>query len=348
MIERNDFLFELLTEELPPLALKKLSDALQSGIISGLEKKVLGYFDIHSYATPRRLAFIIKGLMIRQADQVLERKGPAVNAAFDENGQPTKAALGFAASCGVEMSQVQILKTDKGEWLYCKVEKPGELTENLLPGIIEESLKRLPIPKLMTWNDGAHHFARPVHGVLALFGKAILDFNLFGIQSSNTTVGHRFHHPDVIRIESPTEYTEKLRQAFVEVNFEKRKANIAEQLQTIADQENATAVVTDALLDEVTALVEWPVAVLGSFNERYLNVPKEVLILVMQVHQRYFALKNKEGGLLAKFVTMSNIASRDLDKVALGNQRVLHARFADAEFFYEADRIRTLEAVFLI
>jgi glycyl-tRNA synthetase beta chain len=340
----NDFLIELLTEELPPLALKKLSDAFASNIAAGLKKAALTFNSLHAYATPRRLAVLVAGLTNRQRDSEIERRGPAVSLAFDADGQPTKAALGFAGSCGIDIKDASTLKTDKGEWLFCKIKQVGDETVNLLPEIIAKALTQLPIPKLMRWGRGECTFARPVHNVLALYGEQIVPMSLFGLTANNHTVGHRFHHPEKIVIAQPNEYAEQLRKAFVIVDFKKRRDNIKSQLDEMAQTQDASVFSSPALLDEVAAIVEWPVAVLGHFDDQFLSVPEEVLMLSMQTHQKYFPLKDNNHRLLARFITISNIVSKDPDRIADGNRRVLSARFSDAVFFFERDQQKTLES----
>jgi glycyl-tRNA synthetase beta chain len=338
MTEAQDFLFELLTEELPPKALRALSRGLADGVKAGLETAGLSFAAVLPYASPRRLAVIVTDLQARQADQAVERKGPAIAAANDADGNPTKAALGFAKSCGVDIQALTTLKTDKGEWLYYQANQAGAESCALLPEIIDASLKRLPIPKLMHWGEHKMPFARPVHNVLMLLGKTVIDAEFFGHRACDQTYGHRFHHPDAITIKAPKDYVAALKKAHVLVDFDERREAVKDAVIALATKQNATAVMPDALLNEVTSIVEWPAALLGSFDTTFLSVPKEVLILSMQTNQKYFALIDEHQTLLPNFITISNIESRNPKDVIKGNERVICARFADADFFFNTDK----------
>lgn len=340
----QDFLFELLTEELPPKALLKLRDAFLALVTEGLEKATLSFDHIEAFATPRRLAILVHKLAEKQADSLVDRKGPALNAAYDNDGKPTQAALGFAKSCGISIEEVQTTQTDKGEWLFYQVAQKGQNSTALLADIIDQALRKLPVPKLMRWGEGEFQFARPVKNVLALYGNTVVPMNILGHKSNQQTVGHRFHHPESLTINSPDEYVDKLRDAFVLVRFEERLEHIATHMTAIAEKEKATIVSNNELLEEVTALVEWPNVLLGNFDEKYLAVPDEVLILSMATHQRYFAMRNKEGALLSQFILISNIQTDEPDNIIRGNQKVLHARFSDALFFFQQDKKRRLES----
>ena len=344
MAEVRDLLIEIGTEELPPKALKSLSEAFGAGLMDGLTQAELTPGKITLYAAPRRLAALIEGVAEKQADQVIERRGPALQAAFDEEGVPTKAAEGFAKSCGVAVSDLEKLETDKGAWLSYKLDQPGKPTAELVPGIVEKALAGLPIPKRMRWGAGEAEFVRPVHWVVLLFGDEVIDATILDVQAGRETRGHRFHHPDTLSIAEPKAYAPMLEtEGHVMPDFAARREAIFGQVEEAAHKLGGTAVIGDDLLDEVTALVEWPNAISGSFEKKFLEVPQEALISTMQDNQKYFAVVDKTGALMPHFITISNIESRDPAKVSEGNERVIRPRFADAAFFWEQDRKKRLE-----
>ncbi|NDB25330.1 MAG: glycine--tRNA ligase subunit beta, partial [Gammaproteobacteria bacterium] len=341
----RDFLFELGTEELPPLALPELERALAAGIRSGLAASDLRHGEIISYAAPRRLAVLVRALAEMQPEQVLKRRGPPVNAAFDKTGQPTRAATAFAESCGVTIDALGRVTEGKGEFLWFEGSKPGATTVSLLPGIVQAALDALPIPKRMRWGASDAEFVRPVHWVLMRFGAEALSVRLLDTVAGSTTRGHRFHAPGDIAIAAPADYADVLRaKGHVIANFAERRARIHEQVLACAQAEGGRAVLDDELLDEVTALVEWPVAVEGRFDERFLALPREVLISTLQEHQRYFAVENAAGVLTNRFITISNIDSREPSRVREGNERVVRPRLSDAAFFQQQDRRQPLAA----
>ncbi len=345
MSDTKDFLFELGTEELPPKSLNRLSQALGSEIESALEKAALSHGKITLYAAPRRLAVWIQDLETQQADQETLRRGPAEKAAFDADGNPTKALQGFANSCGVAVEALERIDTPKGVWMGVTLKQKGVSTKALLPEILQTALDRLPIPKRMRWGASDAEFLRPVHWVVALLGDEVVPATLYNIESSNQSRGHRFHHPDFITITSPATYASQLeQQGMVVADSERRKADIEKQVIEVAQQLGGKAVIDSALLDEVTALVEWPVAISGSFEPRFLEVPQEALIASMQGHQKYFPVVDGEEQLMAHFITISNIESRDPSKVQHGNERVIRPRLADAAFFWEQDLKQPLES----
>ena len=345
MSETCELLFELGTEELPPKSLLTLSRAFEQNLIYRLEKTGLGHGDVNSFATPRRLAVQIENLVMCQPDTVVEKRGPALKAAFGNDGVATKAAAGFAASCGVMVDQLGTLKTEKGEWLSFKQEVTGATAADLLPEIIQESLSALPIAKRMRWGDGNAEFARPVHWAVLLLGNQIVSMEIMGVKSSNITYGHRFHRPDAIEIESPSDYASTLYSlGKVVADFEERRAKIKQQATEIAESVGGIAHIEDALLEEVTALVEWPVPVIGKFDQRFLTLPSEVLIVTMQTNQKYFPVKDSHGNLLPFFITISNIESKNPAAVVRGNERVILPRLSDAEFFWAQDRKNSLES----
>ena len=344
MSDTRNLLIEIGTEELPPKALKRLSNAFTQGIESGLMKAELAHGRIASYASPRRLAVLIEDLVTTQADKEVERRGPAVKAAFDEDGNPTRAAIGFAKSCGTEVDQLETVETDKGAWLSFSSRQQGRATSSLIPEIVSESLDQLPIPKRMRWGSLKAEFVRPVHWLVLLFGDEVIDTEILSVKSGRETRGHRFHHPETIYLGEPEAYSPILEsEGRVIADFSDRREAVRAQVMEIASTVGGTAVIDDDLLDEVTALVEWPVAILGNFEERFLDVPAECLISAMKGHQKYFHLVDGEGKLMPNFITLSNIESSDPDVVREGNERVIRPRLSDAEFFWNQDRKKRLE-----
>ncbi len=352
MSNTADLLFELGCEELPPMTLNSLRDHLLKGVTAGLDEAKLSYGKCHSYATPRRLTLHIEALQTAQADVVVEKRGPAVAAAFDKEGKPSKAALGFARGCGAEFDQLGTLKTDKGEWLsYNKLEQ-GQATSSLISGIIETSLSRLPIAKRMRWGSSNAAFVRPVHSAVLMLGETVINSTFLEVSSSNQSFGHRFHAPANITINSPSSYCQQLKEAYVIADVEQRKAMIKGQAIAAATAVGGVAHIEPSLLDEITALVEFPVAVTGNFDAHFLSLPKEVLITTMQINQKYFPVLDDKGALLPHFITISNIQSSNPASVSRGNERVISPRLADAEFFWQqdlkislADRVSSLDNV---
>lgn len=338
----QDLLVEVGTEELPPKALKKLSDAFTDGIIAGLKDAGVAAEAVLPYAAPRRMAVWLKGVPVQQADQIIERKGPAVAAAFDKEGNPSKAAEGFARSCSVEFSALQQVETDKGAWLVFRQQQEGQQTATLFPAIVEKSLAALPIPKRMRWGSGTAEFVRPVHWIVMLAGNQVIDAEILGIKTGNQSRGHRFHAPAAITINTPDDYAVKLGEACVIARFEARRDLIRTKVEALAAELGGKAIMPEDLLDEVTALVEWPVPVAGRFEERFLDVPQEALISTMQDNQKYFALVDANGKLMPNFITVANIDSRDVSQISSGNERVIRPRFSDAEFFWNQDKKQTL------
>jgi len=342
-VDKKDFLVELGTEELPPTALRGLELAFAAGVQSGLEKAGLTHSGLVSYATPRRLAIWVKKLVSRQPDQDIKRRGPPVSASFDASGQPTRAASAFAESCGVAVDALQKLDEGKGTFLFFIGTKAGAAATELLPSIVQASLDALPIPRRMHWGSGTAEFVRPVHWLVMMYGKDVLPARLLGIESGNQSQGHRFHAPRPIKVSSPSSYETTLRsRGYVLADFATRRELIRNKVVEVATSLGGTALIGDDLLDEVTALVEWPVPIAGRFEERFLQLPREVLISTLQDHQRYFAVEDSHGRLLPSFITVSNIESRDPSKVREGNERVVRPRLADAAFFWEQDRKQTL------
>jgi len=341
----EDLLIELGTEELPPKALQKLSTAFTQGVVDGLKKAGFEINDVESFAAPRRLAMLIKGIAAVQPDREVERKGPNVKAAYDADGNPTKAVMGFARSCGVEVADLQQQETDKGIWLVFQATEKGKILSDLLEGIINQSLAKLPIPKRMRWGNKTEEFVRPVHWVVLMHGASVISATVMGLKTSNVTFGHRFHAKGEITINTANEYKATLlNKGFVIADFEDRKQNIKQQVIAIVEKLGGEAILDEDLLDEVTALNEWPIAVAGEFEEIYLEVPAEVLIKTMQDNQKYFAVKDASGKLKNYFITISNIDSKSPEKVKQGNERVVRPRLADAMFFWQQDQKQPLES----
>lgn len=339
----DSLLIELGTEELPPKALKKLSAAFSSGIEQGLKKAGFDIGELESFAAPRRLALLIKDVASSQPERNVERKGPSLKAAYDAEGKPTKAVLGFAKSCGVDVAALQQEETDKGVWLVFKAKEKGQALADLIEDIINQSLSRLPVPKRMRWGDSDVEFVRPVHWLVLMHGEQVIDAQILGLRSSAITFGHRFHSPGEITLNKADDYQALLRsKGFVIASFEERKQSIKQQVIDTVKQLGGEAVLDDDLLEEVTALNEWPVAVAGEFEEMYLQVPSEALIKTMQDNQKYFPVKDASGNLKNYFVTISNIDSKSPEKVKAGNERVVRPRLSDAKFFWEQDQKQPL------
>jgi len=340
----SDCLIEVGTEELPPRALQPLArdfSALLERILAGHD---LAPASIEVFATPRRLAMLLRGTPTQQPRQEIEKRGPAFDAAFDGDGKPTRAALGFAASCGVEVDSLERRETDRGSWLYYKSSAAGKRLTDVLPEALQQALGELPIPKRMRWGERSDEFVRPVRWLVLMIGDEVVDAEIFGVASGRHTRGHRFHAPRAIEIPSATEYSQLLAsQGWVIASFDARRARIRELIEQEAARLGGEARIEDALLDEVTALVEYPVAVCGRFDAEFLALPPEVLVTTMQDNQKYFALFDRDGALMPHFIAIANIESRQPELVASGNERVIRPRFADAEFFYNQDRRRGLD-----
>jgi glycyl-tRNA synthetase beta chain len=343
--ELRDFLVEIGTEELPPGSLRELETAFGAGVRTGLEGAALAYGEVQTFASPRRLAVLVREVAARQPDRELRRRGPPVAVAFDPAGQPTRAASAFAESCGVSVESLQRVTEGKGEFLLHTGVQAGEPATALLPGIVQRALDALPIARRMRWGSGEAQFVRPVHWLLMLFGKDTVEASLLDARSDNTTRGHRFHARAPLRVATPAGYAKLLAsRGHVIADFAERRERIREDVTSHASVLGGRAVYDDALLDEVTALVEWPVVLAGRFEERFLTLPREVLVSTLQAHQRYFPVENAAGTLLPWFVTVSNIESSDPAQVRAGNERVVRPRLADAAFFWEQDRKAPLAA----
>lgn len=339
-----DFLVEIGTEELPPKSLRDLVLAFASGFTRELEAHRLGFSGVSPYASPRRLALIVRDLAGAQEDRHIERKGPPVNVAFDNDGEPTPAAHAFAKKCGADVSDLGRSKTDKGEWLSYTATEKGLATADLLPAMIETALAGLPVPRPMRWGSSDTEFVRPVHWLVMLHGKTPVEGRVLGIEAGVHTRGHRFLAPAPLRIPDAAGYPGLLEnEAFVIADFAERRARIEQSVAKSAAECGGQAVGGDALYDEVTALVEWPVAITGRFDDAFLALPAEVIVATLSNHQRYFPVKADDGMLLPFFITIANLVSKDPDRVREGNERVIRPRLADAAFFWDSDRSVTLE-----
>jgi len=335
-----DFLVELGTEELPPKALKTLGESFLAGVEKGLKAAGLSYRGARYYAAPRRLAVLIEQLATEQPDRTVNLDGPPVQAAFDAEGNPTQAALGFAKKCGVELSAID----QSGPKLKFSQHIPGQRAYTLLPGIVENSLNELPIPKRMRWGARKTEFVRPSQWLVMLFGDQIVDCEILAQKANRFSRGHRFHANHEVRISAPAMYAQELRAAYVIADAAERREQIAKRVDQLAAEQQGTAIVPPALLDEVSALVEWPVPLVCSFEERFLEVPQEALITTMQDNQKYFCLLDADGKLLPRFITVANVESKDPAQIISGNEKVVRPRLTDAEFFFKQDKKQPLEA----
>jgi glycyl-tRNA synthetase beta chain len=338
---KNDLLLELGCEDLPARYVQPLATALLQGVTDGLGKRGITTGPVRSFATPRRLAVLIAGVPAQQPAQTLERSGPALATAL-KDGKPTAAALGFAKSCGVEFSEL----AEKDGKLHFSKSSPGRATHELLAEIFEETLKQMDqlVPKRMRWGSGEETFVRPVQWIVALLGSKVVPISRFGLKSGNKTYGHRFHAPKAIILKSPAEYEKKLKAAKVWADFASRRAAIWKGIEAAARKLKGVPHANEALLDEVTALVEWPVVIHGRMEERFMALPPEVIIATIEHNQRYFPVFGPDQKLLPAFIAVSNIESRDATQVIVGNERVVRPRLSDALFFWDQDRKKPLSA----
>jgi glycyl-tRNA synthetase beta chain len=335
----DDFLVEIGTEELPPKALRSLMTAFGQGLDAAVDEARLEHAAVHAYASPRRLTVLIEKLSRGQGDRTVSQKGPPVSIAFDDDGKATPAASAFAKKCGVDVADLGRTSTEKGEWLSCDIVEPGKTSVELMPPLIERALAALPIPRRMRWGAGDAEFVRPVHWIVLLHGSAVLDASIMGIAAGNQSRGHRFHCDKPVVIKTPADYLPSLEKSgHVIADFERRRELILAGVTAEAERVGGNVVDAESLLDEVAALVEWPVPVTGAFDEKYLELPREVVISTLTSHQRYFAVADKNGNLLPHFITVANLESKDPDQVRDGNERVIRPRLADAAFFWDADR----------
>ncbi|EWS98674.1 glycyl-tRNA ligase [Pseudoalteromonas sp. SCSIO_11900] len=340
----ENLLVEIGTEELPPKSLRKLAEAFAANLTAELESLELDHQGVSWYASPRRLGLQVKALEAKQQDKEVEKRGPATKAAFDAEGKPTKAAMGWARGCGIEVKDAQTLETDKGAWLLHIAKVAGQETKLLMADAISKALAKLPIPKPMRWGANKTQFIRPVHTVTILLGSELIEGEILGKQVSNQLQGHRFHHPEKVSINHADDVFDVLKSAYVIADYEQRKAQIRAQIEDAASAVNAVVAMDEDLLEEVTSLVEWPVTLTATFEEAFLDVPAEALIYTMKDDQKYFPLLDQNGKLLNKFLFVSNIESKDPSVVISGNEKVVRPRLADAQFFFETDKKKTLES----
>uniref|UniRef100_UPI00094B63C3 glycine--tRNA ligase subunit beta n=1 Tax=Mannheimia haemolytica TaxID=75985 RepID=UPI00094B63C3 len=340
----QNFLAEIGTEELPPKALKKLATAFAENVENELNQAGLSFEKVEWFAAPRRLAVKVLSLAESQPSKEVEKRGPAVSAAFDAEGKPTKAAEGWAKGCGITVEQAERIATDKGEWLVHRAVIEGQPTKNLLVDIIAKSLANLPIPKTMRWGDKTEQFVRPVHTVTLLFGAELIEGEILGVKSGRTIRGHRFLGEREFQIENADQYPQLLKdRGSVVADFNERKALILAKSQEKATALGGVADIEEDLLDEVTSLVEYPNVLTAKFEERFLAVPAEALVYTMKGDQKYFPIYSKDGKLLPHFIFVSNINPEDPSKIIEGNEKVVRPRLTDAEFFFKTDLKQKLE-----
>ena len=338
----STILFELGSEELPPKSLKPLRDSLQASVESQLKDADISYDSLKVMAAPRRLSLLIEGISDKQPDRIEQKRGPAVKAAYDSEGKPTRAAEGFAKGLGIDVSELMTIETDKGDYIGYELTVQGQETTELLPNIFQNALDNLPIAKRMRSGASREEFVRPVKWLVLMQDDKVVPATIQGLQSGNQTLGHRYHSPESMVIPHAKDYESVLEAAKVIVDFDRRQQLIVEAVQKLSDEVNAEAIVPQDLLDEVTALVDLPVALRASFEERFLQVPQEALISTMQADQKYFCLTDKEGKLQPYFIFISNIESKDPSQVVSGNEKVVRPRLADAEFFFLQDQKQPL------
>ena len=341
---KQNFLAEIGTEELQPKALKKLATAFAENVEAELNQAGLSFDKVEWFAAPRRLAVKVLGLATAQPSKEVEKRGPAVSAAFDAEGKPTKAAEGWAKGCGITVEQAERIATDKGEWLVHRAVIEGQPTKNLLVGIISQALAKLPIPKTMRWGDKTEQFVRPVHTVTLLLGDELIEGEILGVASGTTVRGHRFLGEREFQISHADQYPALLKEkGSVVADFNERKALILAKAQEKATALGGVADIEEDLLDEVTSLVEYPNVLAAKFEERFLAVPAEALVYTMKGDQKYFPIYDKDGKLLPHFIFVSNINPEDPSKIIEGNEKVVRPRLTDAEFFFKTDLKQRLE-----
>jgi glycyl-tRNA synthetase beta chain len=338
------FLVEIGTEELPPKALRSLAEAFAAQVTAELDAANLAHGEVSWFASPRRLALKVATLSAAQPDREVEKRGPAIAAAFDAEGNATKAAEGWARGNGITVDQAERLSTDKGEWLVHRAQVKGETAQALLPAMIATALSKLPVPKLMRWGASDVQFVRPVHTVTLLLGDELIPGTILGIDSARIIRGHRFMGEKEIALENADQYPEILeKRGQVIANYQTRKAMIKADAEAAARQLGGVADLSDSLLEEVTSLVEWPVVLTATFEEKFLKVPAEALVYTMKGDQKYFPVYDNDGNLLPNFIFVTNIESSDPQQIISGNEKVVRPRLADAEFFFNNDRKKRLE-----
>lgn len=339
MSAAKSLLIELGTEELPPKALDELSSAFLRGICDGLAKRGVdaALDEARAYASPRRLAVHIPGVSAAQPEQAIERRGPALAAALDADGQPSKALRGFAQSCGVEVEQLEKLETDKGAWFVWRTLKLGQPVASLLPEIIDEALKALPIPRPMRWADHDYSFVRPAHWLVILHGAEIVDGEVLGLRSGRKSRGHRFMHPQPVHVADADGWLDAMRASNVLADPVERRQRIRDQIEQLAESTGGVPRLDDALLDELANLTEWPVAIACTFEREFLDVPPEALVTTMVANQKFVPVFDADGKLTEHFIGIANIQSKDPAEIRKGYERVIRPRFADAKFFWDED-----------
>ena len=340
----ENLLIELGTEELPPKALKNLGESFASQFQAALEQAELPFSSVSWFAAPRRLAVYVTELAEGQQDKVVEKRGPAVSAAFDAEGNPTKAALGWARGNGIDVADAERLVTDKGEWLLHKANVPGQPVSALLESLLNQAIGKLPIPKPMRWGNYNTQFIRPVHTLAVLYGSEVVNLTALGLASGRVIQGHRFHGEPTFELDHADNYATKLEAHYVIADFQARSDKVRESLEANAKSLGLNADFNDELLEEIASLVEWPVVLTASFDKAFLDVPKEALIYTMKDDQKYVPLLDDNGELSNTFLFVSNIESEDPSQVISGNEKVIRPRLADAEFFFNSDKKSSLES----
>ncbi|HDN2510373.1 TPA: glycine--tRNA ligase subunit beta [Providencia rettgeri] len=341
---QQTFLVEIGTEELPPKALRSLAESFAVNFTAELDGADIAHGAVTWFAAPRRLALKIADLAASQPDREVEKRGPAIAQAFGADGQPTKAAEGWARGCGITVDQAERLTTDKGEWLLYRAQMKGQAVSELLVDMVSRSLAKLPIPKLMRWADKDTQFVRPVHTVTLLLGSDVIDGEILGIKSARTIRGHRFMSEPEFTIDNAEQYPAILRErGKVMADYEERKAVIKADAEKAAQALGGKADLTESLLEEVASLVEWPVVLTAKFEEKFLEVPSEALVYTMKGDQKYFPVYDNAGNLMPNFIFVANIESSDPQQIISGNEKVVRPRLADAEFFFKTDRKQRLE-----
>ena len=343
MTKTRDFLVEIGTEELPPKALRSLMEAFGENLENGIDEARLEHGTVRAWASPRRLAVLVEDLAVAQDDRQVEQKGPPVSVAFDDEGEPRPAATAFADKCGVAIEELERVATDKGEWLVFNTVESGRPAAELMPELIERALSSLPIPRRMRWGAGEAEFVRPVHWIVLLHGSDVVETTIMGTPTGRESRGHRYHSKGAVPIEKPAKYLETLeKQGYVIADFERRRDLVRDGVVAAAERVGGKIVDGESLYDEVAALVEWPVPIVGAFDEEYLALPREAVVSTLTGHQRYFPVADNNGELLPYFVTVANLESKDPEQVIEGNERVIRPRLADAAFFWNSDRKTSL------
>lgn len=339
MTTTADLLVELLCEELPAKAVADLAQGLATGLSERLGKAAIEFAPEQTQVlwTPRRIAVRMSGVALAQPEQTSERRGPALAAATGPDGAPSKALIGFAASCGVGIEALEKLETDKGAWFVHRSTKPGALTADVLPAMVVETIELLPLGKPMRWGSNDFAFLRPVHGLIVLLGETVLPTQIYGVSSGRRTRGHRFHHPEEIVIGRPADYVAALQSAYVQIDPQARATRVRDQVSAAAQSLGGTARLPEDLIDEVSNLTEWPCAIGCSIPPEFMRLPEAVIVTTIETHQRFFPVLDAKGALTPNFVGVANIDSRDPNEIRKGYERVVRPRLSDAAFFFDQD-----------